>query len=128
MPRLELIAKHMSSNLVGNLKCSLSKFDIREVYAGSDSTVTLHWLRDNGEYKVFVYNRVAKIKEKGFTNWKYIPTKQNPADLDSRGCNVDKLGQTWWGGPVWLRDPNSSSYQPMIEGSEESERERKRVK
>ena len=69
----------MSSNLAGNLKCSLSKFNIRKVYAWSDSTVTLHWLKDNGEYKVFVCNREAKIKEKGFINRKYVPTKQNPA-------------------------------------------------
>ena len=58
----------MSSNLVGNLKCSLSKFNIDEVYAWSDSTVTLHGLKNNGEYKVFVCNQIAKIKEKGFIN------------------------------------------------------------
>ena len=33
IPRLELIALHISSNLAGNLKCSLSKFNIGEVYA-----------------------------------------------------------------------------------------------
>ena len=44
IPRLELIAARMSSNLAGNLKCSLSKFNIDEVYAWSDSTVTLHGL------------------------------------------------------------------------------------
>ena len=32
------------------------------------------------------------IKEKDFLNWKHIPTKQNPADLGSRGSNVGKLG------------------------------------
>ena len=32
-PQLELIPANMSSNLLGNLKCSLSKFSIREVYA-----------------------------------------------------------------------------------------------
>ena len=86
----------MSSNLTGNLNCSLSKFNIREAYALSDSAVTLHWLEDNGEYKVFVCNRVAKIKEQGFISWKHVPTKQNPADLGSRGCNIGKLGQNWW--------------------------------
>ena len=98
------------------------------MYAWSDSTVTLHWLKDNGDYKVFICNRVAKIKEKDFINWKYVPTKQNPADLGSRGCDIGKLEQNWWEGPVWLRDPNSWPDQPMIESSEESEIERKRVK
>ena len=52
----------MSSNLARNLKCSLSKFNIREVYAWSDSTVTF---KDERKYKVFVCNQVAKIKETG---------------------------------------------------------------
>ena len=68
IPRLELIAVHMSSNLAGNLKCSLRKFNIREVYAWSDSTVILNWLKDNGDYKVIVCNRLAKIKAKEFIN------------------------------------------------------------
>ena len=118
----------MSSNLAGNVQCSLSKFNIREVYAWPDSTVTLNWLKDNGEYKVFVYNRVAKIKEKGFMNWKDVPTKQNPADLGSRGCDIGKLGQNWWEGAEWVRDPNSWPDQPTIERNEESEIKRKIIK
>ena len=84
----------MSSNLTGNLKCSLSKFNIGEVYAWSD-TVILHWLKDNGEYKVFVCNWVAKIKVKVFLNWKYVPAKQNLANLGSRDCDISKPGQNW---------------------------------
>ena len=98
--RLERITVHMSSNLVGNLRCSLRKFNIGEVYAWSGSTVTIYWLKCNGGYKVFVCFRVAKIKEKGFINWKYVPTKQNPADLGSSCCYIGKLRQNWWEDPV----------------------------
>ena len=42
MTRLELIAAHMSSNLAGNLKYSLRKFNIGELYEWSNSTVTLY--------------------------------------------------------------------------------------
>ena len=99
IPRPELIAAHIFSNLAGNLKCSLRKFNIREVYAWSDSTVNLHLLKDNGEYKVFVYKREANIKEKGFINWKYIPAKQNSAtqQIQAVGAaiqvNQDKIGE-----------------------------------
>ena len=79
IPRLELIAAHMSSILTGNLKCSVSKFNIKEVYAWSDSTVTLHWLKDNGEYKVFVFNRVAKIKRKRFYKLEIRSYKTKPS-------------------------------------------------
>ena len=47
------------------------------------------------------------IKEKGFINWKYVPTKQNLADLGSWGCDICQLRQSWWKSPGWLRDPNS---------------------
>ena len=102
MLRLELTAAHKTSKLAGNLNCSLSKFNITEVYAWSDSTITLDWLKGNREYKVFVCNRVAKINEKGFRNTKYVPAKHNLADLGSRGCDVGKLGQNWWESPMWL--------------------------
>ena len=95
IPQLELVATHISSNLPGNLKYILSKFNIGEVYAWSDSTVALHWLKDNGNYKEFVCDRVAKIKEKDVINWKYVPTNQNPADLGSRGCDISKIEQNW---------------------------------
>ena len=85
-------------------------------------------MKDNEEYKVSVCNWVAKIKEKVFISWKYVPAKQNPANLGSRGCDISKLGQNWWEGPVWLRDRNSWPDQPMAENSEGSEKERKRVK
>ena len=42
--------------------------------------------------------------------------------------DIGKLGQNWWEGHVWLSDRNSWHDLPMIESSEESEIERKRVK
>ena len=99
IPRPELIAAHIVSNLAGNLKCSLRKFNTREVYALSDSTVNLHLLKDNGEFKVFFYNREANIKQKGFINWKYIPAKQNSStqQIQAVGAaiqvNQDKIGE-----------------------------------
>jgi len=56
IPRLELVGAHMSSNLVDNIKTSLSNYPIRNIVAWTDSTVVLHWLKDNGDYNVFVSN------------------------------------------------------------------------
>ena len=116
-PRLELIAAHMFSNLEGNLKCILRKFNIREVYAWCNSTVTLNLLKNNKEYKVLNSNQVAKIK-KCFIK----------ADLSSRGCDKGKAGQNWWECPLWLRDPKSWPGSTINEISEESKIERKRVR
>ena len=52
IPRLELVAGHMAVNLnvADEIQCWL------------DSTVALHWLNDNREYRQFVANRVNKMK------------------------------------------------------------------
>ncbi|XP_068671954.1 uncharacterized protein [Montipora foliosa] len=72
IPRLELVACHMATNMAAN---------VREALEGSDSTPALHWIRREGEYKRFVHNRVRKIRDKNWITWRYVPTKENPADL-----------------------------------------------
>ena len=91
IPRLELVVAHMSANLAENVGTCLNKLRLRKIYAWSDSTTVLHWLKDNAEYKTFVSNRVSKIKGKTFIKWKYVPKKENTADLGIRGCEICKL-------------------------------------
>ena len=50
LPLLELVAVHMSANLAENVKTCLN---YRKIYAGSDSTIVLHWLKDSGECSSF---------------------------------------------------------------------------
>ena len=56
--RLELIATGIAANLATNIKAALKYLNIRLVTGWTDSTVVLHWLRDQGSCKVFVENRV----------------------------------------------------------------------
>ena len=63
IPRLELIAAQMPANLSQNMKNAVSNQNVRNFYVWSDSNVVLHWLKDKREHKVFVNNRVAKIRE-----------------------------------------------------------------
>ena len=71
----------MSTNLAENVKTCLNKLNVRKLYVWSDSTTVIHWLKDNGEYKTFVSNKVSKIKGESYIEWKYVPTKENPAIL-----------------------------------------------
>ena len=72
-----------------------------------DSSVTLHWIRGNGDFKQFVANRVRKIREHGDITWRYIATKGNPADVASHSEPVTEEKQLWWRGPAWLSDPRA---------------------
>ena len=49
-PRLELIAAHMSANLAENVQTCLNELNVKkimEIYAWSDSTIVLHWLKES---------------------------------------------------------------------------------
>ncbi len=70
IPRQELVSAHMACNLVHNVKHALEGFPVSEVYGWLDSTVALHWLKGGGEYKQFVRNRVLKILEKAYIQWR----------------------------------------------------------
>ena len=104
IPRQELFAGHMAANLVTNVKEALEGFPVANSYCWLDSTVALHWIRDEGNYKQFVQNRVNKIQQKNL-EWRYVPTHENPADLGSRGGAVTQTYELWWYGPKWLSKP-----------------------
>ncbi|XP_065076229.1 uncharacterized protein LOC135699811 [Ochlerotatus camptorhynchus] len=56
--------------------------------------------------KIFVGNRVKEIQllTNGY-DWRYIPSKSNPADLISRGVQPNQLQsqEIWWTGPEFLK-------------------------
>ena len=59
IPRLELVAAHMATNLVSNVKKAIDNCDKIETHCWSDSTVALHWINGSGDYRQFVSNRVG---------------------------------------------------------------------
>jgi len=71
---------------------------------------------------------VNKIISKDYLTWKYVPTKENPADLGSRGCDLKSLTSFWWEGPNWISDEPSWPKQPIIQKSVTTEDEKRKVK
>ena len=127
IPRLELIAAHIATNLGANIKEALPSQNIRSVTCWTDSTVLLQQLKDKGHYKVFVANRVSKILEREFIAWNYVPTKQNPIDIGSRESHVRKLPELWWIGPTWLKEFSKWPVQSYIGPNTESQQECKTI-
>ena len=87
IPHLELVAGHISTNLVLNVKEVLGGFPVGSVYGWLDSTLAVHWIRENGEYMQFVGYQVRKF-QKNQINWRHVPTEENEADVGIRGGGV----------------------------------------
>ena len=72
IPRLELVAGHMATNLAHNVKESLQGLPVTSVHCWLDSSVALHWIKGGGDYKQFVNNRVRKIQDKSYIQWRHV--------------------------------------------------------
>ncbi|GFX81508.1 integrase catalytic domain-containing protein [Trichonephila clavipes] len=92
IPRLELSAALLLSRLVKKV-VPILQLSIHKIWMWKDSTIALAWIKtEPHKLKTFVSNRVAEIQalSKDY-HWKHVSSKNNPADLISRGCNVDEL-------------------------------------
>ena len=75
----------------------------------------------------FVENRVQKIRTQPEITWRHVPTQENPADLASRGGDVE-YHEMWWHGPVWMADNECWPPEQVIQPSAASTAEAKATK
>ena len=68
-----------------------------------------------------------KIQEHSGITWRHVPTKENPADLGSRGGQVDD-SKLWWQGPQWLSDKEKWPTDIVTNRTPESQAEAKITK
>lgn len=105
IPRLELCAAHLLADLI-QLVTSASIIQFNDIFAFTDSTITLHWIKSEPHrWKIFVANRVTKIQAiVPQSNWYHVNTQHNPADVISRGLHPTQIADNklWWHGPGWL--------------------------
>lgn len=119
IPRLELNGALCLAKLVKKVSESWN-IDCRSCRLWTDSMVVLGWINAQSScLKVYVANRVSQILEVTEAGqWNYVNTKENPADLISRGVSAGliKTAKLWWQGPSWLSKEESawSSCVPQI--------------
>ena len=103
IPRLELLAAVIGTRCIRFVQKKL-KLDICSKHIWLDSQCVLCWIDSQKCLSKFVENRVKEIKEEKDINFHYIPTKQNPADIASRGTSTSELqkNRLWWNGPDCL--------------------------
>ncbi len=99
VPRAELVAAHHLSKMLIHI-ANLLEISTSQIFAWTDSAIVLHWLNTPPHrLQIFVANRIANITERlPQSNWRHVGTKENPADLLSRGMYATNLAESklWW--------------------------------
>ena len=105
IPRLELLAALIGARLLNFVYNALKdKMHITSRILWSDSQIVIHWIKSDKKLPIFITNRVKEINSLR-CDVKYCPTKENPADLLTRGMSTRDLinSSLWWEGPAWLK-------------------------
>ncbi|XP_037930221.1 uncharacterized protein LOC119664950 [Teleopsis dalmanni] len=104
LPRLELCAAVLLCKTWNKIKPKVLPF-INEIFFWTDSKIVLHWMKmHSSTLNCFVANRVSELQDysRGI-RWSHVPSKQNPADIVSRGCRASELKDSiWFCGPKFL--------------------------
>ena len=110
--------------MMTHVRATLERYVIQEFHCWTDSTMVLYLSQGQGTWSQFVRNRTKVIKENGFLNWRYVPTKETPSDLCSRGVQPSKLGDLWFHGPQCPANPEKWPQQPDVLETKETSQER----
>lgn len=112
IPRLELCGATLLAKLVTRCIRAMSLDDC-QIFAWCDSKIVLAWIATHpSKWVTFVANRVSEIQQSVDAGlWRHIATKQNPADIASRGSSVQELKKStlWWHGPSFLSSSSAPS-------------------
>jgi len=121
IPRLELCGALLAAELTNDTLVELRTLNVMvppiDVYLWSDSSIVIAWIQSQSLFSAYISNRLARILDVSSPDqWHHVPTKENPADLISRGIDAASISQSklWWHGPYWLMKEKSSwpsSYQ-----------------
>ena len=117
LPRLELMGSLLCSRLVSFVKNTLSLDNNVKVTCWTDSTIALSWIK-GGDCKkeIFVANRVKEIRELTSPHcWQHCGSKDNPADLITRGLLADNLvnNTLWLYGPSMLSESSCQNKEDI---------------
>ena len=141
VPRLELMAVILGLRLTQNISRVLG-ISVKTVLFFSDSKDVLWWIRGCGrDFRPFVANRIGEVQmATDPSQWQYVPTDQNPADLCTRGQRLLNLTAAAYGGtdlrgyskikPTgqrWMSDTAQIKFKRRKQLNKQPTREKKRL-
>ncbi|XP_072554180.1 uncharacterized protein [Paramormyrops kingsleyae] len=113
IPRLELCAAVLAVELADLVTGELD-IQLNSTHFYTDSKVVLGYIyNETRRFYVYVSNRVTRIRRSSqASQWHYVPTNQNPADLATRFVPAHQLALTnWFIGPKFLLKDKQSHLQ-----------------
>ena len=106
----------------------------KKIHFWTDSMNVLHWINTPANrIQTFVSNRVGQIQAHSeATQWRHVPTDQNPADIGTRDISMADLAKSemWKSGPKFLLQDESEwppAFQVPKVASEEVQSEIKKL-
>ena len=102
LPQLELTAMYVAVHYGKYIRESLNNIDFDNTYIWSDSEVALQWVVNNRSNILYVKNKVQEvINTDPDCHYHHLATKDNPADLLTRGLTYDRFvnDDSWFHGP-----------------------------
>ena len=102
IPRLELLGVVIGVRALKFVENQLH-LPVMSKILYTDSQCVLHWMQTAKPLPVLITNRLKEIKECEGISFNYVPSKENPADIATRGQSLSELTSSiWWTGPQWL--------------------------
>ena len=107
IPRLELCSAVLATKAVRMIRRELDIKVDEEIYYSDSKVVLGHIQNESRRFYMYVANHVQMIRNTTEpSQWRYIDTASNPADLATRCLSPDKLLESWWtSGPEFLWSP-----------------------
>jgi len=116
LPTLELMAIYLALKCLPTILDGCKSLIATRLYVATDAQVVLSWIlsQSMASKSIFARNRlkdVLQMKDQiaaryGLeTNFRYIHTSQNPADLITRGMSLKRFKSVfnfWFSGPSWM--------------------------
>ena len=125
IPRLELVAAVLSVKIAALTGRELDIEWKNETF-WTDSKVVLGYINNTKKFKIFLANQIQQIHEgSNVSQWRYVPSKMNPADDASRGlyANKNTSSSKWFKGPefLWYNETSWSAERTEANTDEDPE-------
>ena len=105
IPRIELCAAKLAVEIASILANEIEQPVDKKTFWTDSTTVLAYIKNENRRFQRFVANKVAFIRNLSASeDWFHVASKENPADLVSRGVTPDNLANSnlWNRGPDFL--------------------------